>query len=77
MNPSSIVHYIYNNLEADLGQKGKNDDRIYANVHPAVHDTGVKLLTNQLQSTNQKTVAVLLTISEVIKKFQATQTDYH
>lgn len=74
LNPSSIVYYLYNNLEAQSGEPSRGRaDKIYADIHPAVHDTGVKLLTDKLQSTNQKTVAVLLTISEVIKQFKPTK----
>lgn len=80
LNPSSIVYYLYNNLDAQTAEAARGRaDRIYADIHPAVHDTGVKLLTNKLQSTNQKTVAVLLTIAEVIKQFTTSKKsmDYH
>lgn len=80
LNPSSIVYYLYNNLDVNAAEAARGRaDRIYADIHPAVHDTGVKLLTNKLQSTNQKTVAVLLTISEVIKQYTQSKKsmDYH
>lgn len=53
MNPSSILYYLYNKLDAQTAE-GVLDrkNKIYADMHPAVHDTGVKLLTGKLQSTN-------------------------
>lgn len=40
-------------------------------MHPAVKDCGLKLISgDQLQSTNQVTVAILLALFEVIKDFQ-------
>ena len=40
-------------------------------MHPAVKECGLKLISgDQLQSTNQVTVAIFLAVFEVIKDFE-------
>lgn len=61
LNASKIANGLYDtNFEALLK----------STIHPAVKTTGIKLISgDQLCSTNQVTVAILLAIYEVVKDF--------
>lgn len=62
-NPSKIVQALYNEQGCDIQRE----------IHPAIHDLGIKLLGGQFQGTNQVTVAILIAIKEVIKEFKQNQ----
>ena len=36
--------------------------QLYVDMHPAIHDIGLKLIADKFQGTNQTTVAILLAI---------------
>jgi hypothetical protein len=36
-------------------------------MHPAIHDIGIKLVTDKLEGTNQVTLSILLAIKQVIQ----------
>ena len=60
MNPSKIVKQLYPPEDTEQ-------------IHPSIHDLGIKLLADKFQSSNQMTVAILLAIKEVIKDFKQTK----
>lgn len=62
MNPSRFVSHVY----------GNHDD-LYVDIHPAIHDVGIKLLSDEFKGTNQITVAILLALKEVIREFTQTK----
>jgi hypothetical protein len=61
LNPSKQVMVNYENT--------LSSDALYCDIHPAVHDLGVKLVSNKLTSTNQITVSIILALKEVIADF--------
>ena len=48
-------------------------------MHPAIHDLGLKLLSDAFMGTNQTTVAILVALKEVIRTFTQTKKNmvYH
>jgi hypothetical protein len=60
-NPSKLVQYLYHQDTKGLDE-----------MHPSIHDVGLKLVTDKFEGTNQTTVAILLALKEVIKEFKQT-----
>lgn len=67
-NPSKMVKYLY-----------YQDQPITEPMHPAMHDIGLKLITDKLIGTNQTTLAILVSIKEVVNSFQQSKRNiiYH
>ena len=58
MNPSKMVKHLYYQDQPSADE-----------IHPAIHDIGLKLIADRFTGTNQTTVAILLAVKEVIRSF--------
>ena len=50
-------------------KKNNTSKPVSNDMHPAVHDLSLKLIAEKFTSTNQLTLALLLTLKEVIRDF--------
>lgn len=64
-----MVTHLYNDKEA--GNGAQKDSQV--ELHPAIHDLGIKLIANKFYGTNQTTVAILLAVKEVVREFTQTK----
>lgn len=62
LNPSKQIDILFSEAN-NQGQMRSSD------LHPAVQSLGIKLLSDQFQTTNQVTVAILLALKDVIWDF--------
>jgi len=63
VTPSRILSDLYH------GSK-PGENKLSAGMHPAIHDVGLKLITDSYLGTNQTTVAILLALKEVVRDFE-------